>query len=128
MVLDLKNLKAKLFQEIDEIPEALNKSYYPSIDGLRGVAILSVVLRHFSLNSAWGVWVDGTIGIHIFFIISGFLITTLLLKERVLNGKVSLKNFYIRRVLRIFPVAYLYIFTLIILSKIFNFPLSFKSL
>ncbi|MDO3644719.1 acyltransferase [Mucilaginibacter sp. L3T2-6] len=128
MLLDLRDFKVKLFKRVDSIPEILNKGYYPSIDGLRGISILSVIFRHFSLNESWGVWIDGTIGIHIFFIISGFLITTLLLKEKISKGCVSLKNFYIRRTLRIFPVAYLYILTLIVLSNIFDFSLSSKSI
>lgn len=119
----LSSFKQKLFSEITEVPEALNRKYYPSIDGLRGIAILSVILTHTAQNYTWNVWIDGTIGVHIFFIISGFLITTLLLKEKIKSGRVSFKNFYIRRVLRIFPVAYLYIFTLIILSLIFKFRL-----
>lgn len=127
MIRLLKEFKGKLFSNIESIPEALNKKHYPSIDGLRGIAILNVILCHASFGLAWHPWIDGTIGVHIFFIISGFLITTLLLKERVKKGKVSFKNFYIRRVLRIFPVAYLYIFTVIILSHIFQFQLGFKN-
>jgi peptidoglycan/LPS O-acetylase OafA/YrhL len=127
MIRLLQEFKGQLFGNIESIPEALNKKYYPSIDGLRGIAILSVILHHSSVGHSWNVWIDGTIGVHIFFIISGFLITTLLLKEKVKKGKVSFKNFYIRRVLRIFPVAYLYIFTVIILSHIFHFQLGFKN-
>ncbi|TWJ03178.1 peptidoglycan/LPS O-acetylase OafA/YrhL [Mucilaginibacter frigoritolerans] len=120
----ITDFKTKLFSEINSVPESLNRKYYPSIDGLRGLAILSVILYHTSVNHIWNVWTDGTIGVHVFFIISGFLITTLLLKERVLKGKVSFKNFYIRRALRIFPVAYLYIFILIILGYLFHAPLT----
>ena len=120
----LKIFKEKLFSPITSVPPVLDRHYYPSIDGLRGVAILTVIFYHSSVGSRWNNWTDGTIGVLIFFVISGFLITTLLLKEKVREGKVSLKKFYIRRVLRIFPVAYLYIFTLIILHHWFNFKLS----
>jgi peptidoglycan/LPS O-acetylase OafA/YrhL len=120
----IKDFKTKLFAEITSVPEVLNNKYYPSIDGLRGFAILSVILYHSSVHHPWNVWTDATLGVHIFFIISGFLITTLLLKERVLKGSVSFKNFYIRRSLRIFPVAYLYIFILIILGYLFHYPLT----
>lgn len=118
----------KLFKNFDSTPDVLNKSYFPSMDGLRGLAILNVIIRHIALKRSWAGWIDGSIGVHIFFIISGFLITTLLLKEQVSKGTVSLRKFYIRRVLRIFPVAYLYILTLIILSILFHFTLSTKSI
>ena len=120
----MKILKEKLFAPITSVPAVLNRSYYPSIDGLRAVAIITVILYHSSVGTKWNNFTDGTIGVLIFFIISGFLITTLLLKEKALKGKISLKKFYIRRVLRIFPVAYLYIFTLIILHHWFWFRLS----
>lgn len=123
----LHNLRSKLFSDINSIPEVLQSSYFPSLDGLRAVAIVSVILRHLALYTSWGDWVDKTLGIQIFFIISGFLITTLLLKEKVRTGKVSLKNFYIRRILRIFPVAYLFIAVLIILNYIFKLDIPAKS-
>lgn len=123
----LKALYIKLFKPVDQIPESLNRSYYPSIDGLRGFAIINVIITHLSTNKGVDICVDGTIGVHIFFLISGFLITTLLLREYVKYGTVSFKKFYIRRSLRIFPVAYLYIFTLIILNFIFQFGLSFEN-
>lgn len=124
----LRENKRKLFAEITEIPEVLQPSYFPGLDGLRAIAIIIVLLGH-SLMGTW--WVDyfpGPIGVDIFFVISGFLITTLLLKEKVKNGRVSLKNFYIRRILRIFPVAYLYLFSLVILGFVFNIHTSLKML
>lgn len=124
----LNKLSQKLFRNFDSTPDLLMGSYFPSMDGLRALAIINVIIRHIALKRSWAVWVDGSIGVHVFFIISGFLITTLLLKERVSKGTVSLRKFYIRRTLRIFPVAYLYIFTLIILSLIFHFTLSNKSI
>lgn len=70
----------------------------------------------------------GPLGVNIFFVISGFLITTLCLKEKINTGSIALRNFYTRRALRIIPVAYLYLTTIIILNAIFNFnilPLTF---
>jgi peptidoglycan/LPS O-acetylase OafA/YrhL len=118
----LSKYKRKLFAPI-HTPEILKPSYYAFIDGLRGLAIISVIITHVITNipSAYG---DHTIGVQLFFIISGFLITTLLLKEKIAYGKVSLKKFYIRRSLRIFPVAYLYIFVVIILNRIFSLHVS----
>lgn len=80
-----------------------NRSYYPALDGLRGLAILLILLYHnFNFlpffEFAWA-------GVDLFFVLSGFLITDILLRTR--NNKNYLRNFYIRRVLRIFPVYYL---------------------
>ncbi|WP_179415548.1 acyltransferase family protein [Mucilaginibacter sp. E4BP6] len=119
MFKQLGNIKTKLFAEIISIPEILQPSHLPGLDGLRGISIIIVVLGHL-------IWADnlkffiGYFGVNIFFVISGFLITTLLLKEKVKTGAVSLKNFYLRRVLKIMPVAYLYLFTLVILNAIFK--------
>ncbi len=72
--------------------------------------------------------VEGQIGVNIFFVISGFLITGLLLKEKSATGSISLSRFYARRFLRIVPVAYLYLGVLIVLNAVFLLhitPLSF---
>lgn len=113
-------IKYKLFADVKDVPPELEKSYYPFIDGLRGVAILSVILSHVFRDTKWLTFVDGAIGVHLFFIISGFLITTLLLREKINYGNVSYKGFYTRRALRIFPVAYLFILVLILLNWIFK--------
>ena len=87
--------------------------YRPELDGIRGVAILLVMLVHVH---HWPR--GGFIGVDVFFTLSGFLITTLLLEEWQARGKISLRNFYARRALRLFPavvvllVAYL-IFALV---------------
>ena len=73
--------------------------YRPALDGLRAVAILSVMAGH-----TWG-WLlpGGFVGVDIFFVLSGFLITTLLLEERERTGRISLRLFYARRALRLLP-------------------------
>ena len=73
-------------------------SYRPDIDGLRALAILPVVLFHAFPNLLPG----GFIGVDIFFVISGYLITSILLKD-IQAGNYSIKTFYARRVRRIFP-------------------------
>ena len=78
--------------------------YRPEIDGLRTIAVGSVILYHMKLH--WGamtVLPGGYLGVDIFFVLSGFLITGILLKELAETGRVSLKTFYWRRVRRILP-------------------------
>lgn len=115
----IKEFKVKLFAEITAVPEFLQGLYYRSLDGLRGLSILIVILAHFGINhflKPYSLFIDSSIGVHIFFVLSGFLITTLLIKEKIKNGRISLKQFYIRRILRIIPVSYLFLSTLIILN------------
>ncbi len=77
----------------------------PELDGLRGIAILLVLLHHAGISL-----IDGAhIGVDIFFVLSGFLITALLWQEYEKYGRISLKNFYIRRLLRLTPALALLI-------------------
>lgn len=75
----------------------------PGLDGLRMVAVFLVVLYHFGLEV-----IPGDQGVMMFFVLSGFLITWLLLAEQESAGSISLRQFYLRRVLRIFPAFYCY--------------------
>jgi peptidoglycan/LPS O-acetylase OafA/YrhL len=73
-------------------------SYRPDIDGLRAVAVGLVVLFH-----AWPKWLrSGFIGVDVFFVISGFLITSIILKD-LRQGEFTIRGFYVRRIRRIFP-------------------------
>jgi peptidoglycan/LPS O-acetylase OafA/YrhL len=72
----------------------------PGLDGLRGFAILLVLADHSGIRIAAGA---GQLGVTIFFVLSGFLITTLLLEERARSGRVSFRRFYWRRALRLLP-------------------------
>ncbi len=99
--------------------------HIPSLDGLRGVAILLVLVSHaagtanFPLPEA-GMWyaMQGGVGVDVFFVISGFLITTLLLRERDKTGTVSLRGFYARRALRILPAFVFYLGALAVLDRL----------
>ncbi|MDK2070744.1 acyltransferase family protein [Aliarcobacter butzleri] len=86
-----------------------NLKYRPEIDGLRAIAILSVLIFHIDATHLSG----GFVGVDIFFVISGFLITGIIKNEIETTGKFSFKNFYIRRVKRLFPALF---FTLIVAS------------
>jgi peptidoglycan/LPS O-acetylase OafA/YrhL len=91
-----------------------------SLDGLRGLSILLVILVHYHyLDIGW-------IGVEIFFVLSGFLITTILLEQKGLPFENYLKKFYWRRVLRIFPIYFSYLFILTIAYVIFKKPYLFN--
>jgi peptidoglycan/LPS O-acetylase OafA/YrhL len=77
--------------------------YQPALDGVRSVAVLTVVGFH--ARHEW--FPGGYIGVDIFFVMSGFLITTILLAERQMKGHVSVRSFYIRRALRLLPALLL---------------------
>lgn len=92
----------------------------PSLDGLRAVAIGLVTAGHAASSAGWTpqrAWLDAldpllfndVLGVRVFFVLSGFLITTLLLREERRRAAVSLEAFYLRRVLRIVPVVVAYV-------------------
>lgn len=87
--------------------------YRADIDGLRAIAVLSVVLFHFNSKLVPG----GFVGVDIFFVISGFLITKIIGTE-ILNNSFSFKSFYVRRIRRILPVFLAVIATTMIAGKI----------
>lgn len=82
---------------------ATQKSFHiPALDGIRAVSIAIVFVAHAGL----GTIVPGGFGVTVFFFLSGFLITTLLRREYARDARISFKNFYVRRALRIFPPFY----------------------
>src|SRR6185369_9606935 len=100
--------------------------YIPSLDGMRGIAFLVVFVAHSMPHRI----LRGGFGVAIFFFLSGYLITTLLRAEAERNGSISLRDFYVRRVLRIFPPCYVTIAvvaTLALCGLVYNTE-SYKSL
>jgi peptidoglycan/LPS O-acetylase OafA/YrhL len=86
----------------------------PSLDGLRAVSVLAVIVGHAVDTYGGPIFLGparhlGNLGVRVFFLISGFLITTLLLREYAARGRISLRNFYIRRTIRIWPAAYAFL-------------------
>lgn len=98
-------------------------SYRPDIDGLRALAVLAVVIFHF--NKKW--LPGGFVGVDIFFVISGYLITGIILKE-VSKGEFSFVDFYMRRVRRILPAAFFLIFVTTLFGLAFMVPLDARDL
>jgi peptidoglycan/LPS O-acetylase OafA/YrhL len=103
-------------------PPGVLVSHLPSLDGMRAISILLVLAFHAYLayvhpagdSSYW--WYLGRFGVYVFFVISGMLITWLMIRERDATGGFSLRNFYIRRFLRILPVFWLLILVVIALK------------
>lgn len=89
----------------------IRAGYLPSLDGLRAVAIVIVVLGHASLPSP----LKGSTGVTLFFFLSGYLITTLLRVEGDRKGCISIRDFYLRRVFRIMPPLYAALLVAIVL-------------
>lgn len=107
-----------------------NISRFPGLNALRFIAALFVVLHHSEvikrknelLSFEWfGLFRNGSNAVTFFFVLSGFLITYLLLKERAKTGSISVRGFYIKRILRIWPLYFLLIFIgVFLLPFIFN--------
>jgi len=91
-----------------------SKFYIPSLDGIRTIAFLIVFLSHAGGEKIF----PGGFGVTVFFFLSGYLITTLLRREYEQNQFINLKHFYLRRLLRIWPVFYLVLFLASILTLI----------
>ena len=113
-----------------EITPAQNKTvYFPNLDGFRTIAFLIVFLGHCFILFDFGertvvikylnkLFAKPGIGVHFFFVLSGFLISYLLLSEHLKHGKIRIGAFYMRRVLRIWPVYFLVILIACLLSFI----------
>jgi peptidoglycan/LPS O-acetylase OafA/YrhL len=99
----------------------------PSLDGMRAISILLVIFAHCSGNlPPLGLYLFfAHTGVSVFFVISGFLITSLLLKELNATGTISIRRFYLRRAFRIFPPFYFYLGTIFVLALVgvFHTPL-----
>ena len=93
--------------------------FRPDLEGLRAVAVVLVLLYHASVPGITG----GYVGVDVFFVLSGFLITGLLLREVKRTGTISLPGFYARRARRLLPASALVLIVTVILSALFMPPL-----
>ncbi len=93
-------------------------NYLPALDGLRALAVTAVVAYHLGFGWASG----GFLGVDLFFVISGYLITTLLLLERAEDGRISLRTFWLRRFRRLVPPLVVMIAAVIIATRVWGVP------
>jgi peptidoglycan/LPS O-acetylase OafA/YrhL len=101
-------------------------TYRPEIDGLRAIAVTAVILYHAQINIfGYQPFKGGFIGVDIFFVISGYLITSIILKELVTTGTFSFKHFYERRVRRILPALLFVMLVSLPFAWIYLLPSSF---
>ena len=97
--------------------------YLPSIDSLRAIAVIAVIIYHIDANYLPG----GFLGVDLFFVLSGYLISSLIIKEYKSTGTVNLYNFYVRRARRLLPAVYFMITVVLIIITLFNGVLLKKS-
>src|SRR5438045_534304 len=97
--------------------EAAAGHYRPDVDGLRGIAVVPVVLYHYGVPGFGG----GFVGVDVFFVISGYLITELIYAE-MRAGRFSIVHFYERRIRRIFPALFALLFFVTIAASVLLFP------
>ena len=107
-------------QQESKITMEKQKIYFPNLNGLRFIAAFLVIIHHieqfksiYSIENYWGeipfIGIIGKLGVVLFFVLSGFLITYLLLTEEHSFKKISIRKFYVRRMLRIWPLYFLII-------------------
>lgn len=100
-----------------------NLTYRPDIDGLRAIAVLLVVLNHVGFSAFSG----GFIGVDVFFVISGYLITGIILSQ-IFKGAFSFTDFYLRRAKRILPALYVVLLTVMIAGYFLYIPSDYSVL
>ncbi|MEP6296974.1 MAG: acyltransferase, partial [Ilumatobacter sp.] len=97
-------------QQISQLP------YLPGLDGVRALAVVAVMVYH--ANSSW--LAGGYLGVEVFFVISGYLITLLLIAEHERSGTIDLKNFWIRRFRRLLPALFVMLLLLSVWVALFE--------
>ena len=104
----------------------MNKIYKPEITGLRAVAVAALIFYNAQISfSGFNLFPGGFIGIDLFFFISGYLITNIILDEIKTKGTFSFKNFYEKRIINILPTLLFVIFTSFIFAWIYYLPTNF---
>ena len=110
----------------------IEKTYFPNLNGIRFIAAFFVFIHHleqfkylYKIDNFWNdypfIKLIGKLGVVLFFVLSGFLITYLLLAEEKLSSQINIKKFYIRRILRIWPLYFLILFSGLFIIPNLNF-------
>ena len=103
-------------------------NYRSDIDGLRAIAVIGVILYHSEINIGDNlIFSGGFLGVDVFFVISGYLITSIILKEHLIKNHFSFLNFYKRRVRRLVPALLFVLLASFILAYVILLPIQFKS-
>lgn len=89
--------------------EYLNRQYFTGLNGIRCLAVIAVIWHHSNPPQGLPIYMRGHFGVDLFFILSGFLISTILIREKDRTGKISFANFWARRALRLMPAYYLFL-------------------
>ena len=100
-------------------PENIRKDstgYMPGLDGLRALAVFAVIAYHLDLTWAPG----GLLGVSLFFVLSGYLITNILMKQWERTGTIDLKDFWIRRARRLLPALFVMLTGVILWAAFFS--------
>ena len=118
----LKDFSASTMSTLLVQPAAETKigSRIPTLDGWRGIAILLVLCEHAGQYGRFKnqMWTNlGSSGVDIFFVLSGFIITTRLIQERANHASIDLRAFYLRRAFRILPLVVIYLLALCLISR-----------
>jgi peptidoglycan/LPS O-acetylase OafA/YrhL len=117
---EAKNAAADLGAELAKSNRYTSIQFRPDIEGLRAIAVFLVVLRHAGLSFLQG----GFIGVDVFFVLSGYLITSLLTKELNSSGTINLPRFYARRVRRLLPALSLVVVFVCLIQSITASPIA----
>lgn len=120
-ILDMADLQISNLTFQSSHDRYLSNRHFGSLDGVRGFCILAVLWHHSQPSNMPLLLTRGFLGVDLFFILSGFLIVTLLLREKAKTEKISLRKFYARRALRIFPAYYGLLFVLVGMYGLWQF-------
>lgn len=103
---------------VDVMPKPLqgHGRYMPGLDGLRALAVFAVIIYHLNVNWAPG----GLLGVGVFFVLSGYLITDILISQWKQNGKIDLKDFWIRRAKRLLPAMLVMLIAVVVWLALFD--------
>jgi peptidoglycan/LPS O-acetylase OafA/YrhL len=111
-----KNRTRSLDKQSTAIEQPLKNRYITGLDGLRAIAVLAVIAYHLNFDWAAG----GLLGVTVFFVLSGYLITDLLIAEFVITDRINFKNFWIRRARRLLPAMFTMLLVVITWVTIFE--------